>query len=62
VLVGGGLALVAVAALIVVFPWILVAPVAVAAAWLGITLVVNGAKLHRAPEQGEDRAPESTGS
>jgi len=36
------------AAVALLFPWILVIPVAIAAAWLGVTLIVSGAKLRRA--------------
>jgi cardiolipin synthase A/B len=47
-LVGAGIALVCTAVIAVLFPWILIVPVAIAAAWLGVTLVVNGFKLRRA--------------
>jgi cardiolipin synthase A/B len=46
-LVGGGLALVAFAAVAVLVPWFLTVPLAIAAAWLGITLIVDGARLRR---------------
>jgi cardiolipin synthase len=43
--VGAVLVCAAVAAL--VFPWILVVPFAIAAVWIGVTLLVNGLKLRR---------------
>ncbi len=46
-LIAGGLCLIAGAIIAVLFPWILVVPFAIAAAWLGVTLVVNGVKLRR---------------
>jgi cardiolipin synthase len=48
VLIGGGLALVAFAAVALLVPWMVVVPLAVGAAWLGVTLIVNGARLRRA--------------
>jgi len=47
-LLGAGAALVAAAAVTIFFPWILVVPFAIAAVWIGITLIVNGVKLRRA--------------
>jgi cardiolipin synthase A/B len=46
-LIAGGLGLLAAAILAVLLPWILVAPLAIAAVWLGVTLIVNGVKLRR---------------
>ncbi len=46
-LIAGGVALLAVATLAVFFHWILVVPVVFAAAWLGITLILDGVKLRR---------------
>lgn len=48
VLLGGGLGLVAFGAVALLFPWILVVPVAIVAVWLGVTLVINGVRLRRA--------------
>jgi cardiolipin synthase len=48
VLVGGGLGLVAFGTVALLLPWVLVIPVAIAAIWLGITLIINGARLRRA--------------
>jgi cardiolipin synthase len=50
-LIGGGLGLFALAAVTLVFPWILAVPVAVAAAWLGVTLFVDGLKLRSARDK-----------
>jgi cardiolipin synthase len=47
-LIAGGLALLAVATIALVFSWMLVVPLAIAAAWLGVTLIINGVKLRRA--------------
>ena len=46
-LIAGGLCLMVGAVVALLFPWILVVPFAIAAAWLGVTLVVNGVKLRR---------------
>ena len=46
-LVGVGVALVCCAVIAALVPWILVVPFAIAAVWLGLTLVVNGLKLRR---------------
>ncbi len=46
-LVGGGLVLIACAVLAVLFPWWFVVPVAILAAWLGVTLVIDGVRLRR---------------
>ena len=48
VLVASGVGLVVFAAVALLFPWILVVPLAIAALWLGVTLIVSGAKLRRA--------------
>ncbi len=48
VLFAGGFGLLAIATVALLLPWILVVPVALAAAWLGVTLVMNGVKLRRA--------------
>jgi len=45
-LAGGGL-LIACAALAVVFPWVFVIPAALAAAWLGVTLIIDAIRLRR---------------
>src|SRR3954470_1196285 len=47
-LLGVGVALVSCAVIAVLVPWIVVLPFAIAAVWLGGTLVVNGWKLRRA--------------
>jgi cardiolipin synthase A/B len=47
-LIGVGIALVLAAAVTLFFPWILVVPFAIAAVWLGVTLIANGLKLRRA--------------
>jgi cardiolipin synthase len=57
-LIGSGVALVCSAALVLLFPFILVVPFAILAAWFGFTLVVNGIKLRRARKRdqlGPDR-------
>jgi len=54
-LLGVGAVLVAAAAVTLFFPWILVVPFAVVAAWIGITLLVNGVKLRRARNAYERR-------
>lgn len=46
-LIAGGLGLLAAAIIAMLLPWVLVAPMAIAAAWLGVTLIVNGLKLRR---------------
>ena len=46
-LIGGGAFLVAIAALVAVFPWLIALPFAIVGCWLGITLFVNGIKLRR---------------
>ena len=48
VLVLGGFALVVLAVLAILVPWVLAVPVAIAAVWLGVTLIVNGVRLRRA--------------
>ena len=52
VLVRGGLALVVLAALAVLVPWVIVVPFAILAAWLGTTLIVNGIRVRRARAAG----------
>ena len=59
VLVGGGLSLVAFGTAALLLPWILVIPVAIAAIWLGVTLIINGARLRRA--RARLLAPEAEG-
>jgi len=46
-LFGGGFGLLALATVVLLLPWILVVPVAIAAAWLGVTLIINGVKLRQ---------------
>jgi cardiolipin synthase len=46
-LLGAGATLVAAAVVTLLVPWILVVPFAIAAVWIGTTLVVNGLKLRR---------------
>lgn len=68
VLLVGGLGLVAFGAAALLFPWILVVPLAILAIWLGVTLVINGARLRRgrarlpAPEAGPPRCAGAAGS
>ncbi len=46
-LFGGGIALLVLAALVVLLPWVFIVPAAVLAAWLGVTLIIDGVRLRR---------------
>lgn len=54
-LLGGGAALLATAALAIAFPWIVLAPVVAVLAWLGIALVLESVRARRG--RPGDRAP-----
>jgi cardiolipin synthase len=58
-----GVALVAVAALALVFPWLVLAPVVVVLAWLGVALIVDSAKARResARERAGGTSPRASG-
>ena len=57
-----GAVLVAAAAVTLFFPWILVVPFAIAAVWIGVTLLVNGLKLRRGRPRYERRSTGMTRS
>jgi cardiolipin synthase len=64
-LFAAGAILVAAAALSLLFPWVFLVPAAIAAAWLGVTLIIDAVKLRRGrhlPVSGSDvRPPPETG-
>jgi cardiolipin synthase len=56
-LAAAGAALIVAAAVAILFPWIFLIPAAIAAAWLGVTLIVDAVKLRRGrqiPVSGHD--------
>jgi len=57
-LIATGLVLIAIAALAIAFPRAIAVPIAVVAAWLGITLFIDAVKLRRASARNREREEE----
>jgi cardiolipin synthase len=60
-LLAAGAVLVAVAALALVVPWLVLAPIVVALAWLGVALIVDSVKLRRESTRAHAAAQEARG-
>jgi cardiolipin synthase len=64
-LFGGGALLLLSAVMAVLFPWVFVIPAAILAAWLGITLIIDGVRLRRGqplPSPDDSSAPSAPAS